>query len=265
MTMTTMDPPFGQRLREWRQFRRLSQLNLASQAEVSSRHLSFLETGRSNPSREMVVHLCEELDVPLRERNVLLGSAGFSPTYSERSLDDVEMAAALEVLNTVLEAHEPYPAVVVDGNWNLLRANAASTFFLTGIPAHLLEPTINIVRLSMHPDGLAPMILNYGEYAEHMIARLQRQLEHDQNPELGALLTEIRAYADDRGADPSSQDPSAIMLPLNIRLDDLTELSLVSTISVFGAPNDVTLDELAVEAFYPADEITREWFHRQVL
>jgi transcriptional regulator with XRE-family HTH domain len=263
LTTTAPAPGFGDRLRHWRQQRRFSQLDLAHRAEVSARHLSFLETGRSRPSREMVGHLAEQLDLPLRDRNELLTAAGFAPTYRERSLDDDDMTAVHAALVTVLDAHQPYPALVVDGHWDLLRANDAASFFLRGVAPDLLGPPLNVVRISTHPEGLAPLIVNFDEYATHMVARLQRQYDRSGDASLGSLLDEVRGHLVEAGTvlgdDPMSTAIADVTLPLRVRVDDGV-LSLFSTISVFGAPNDVTLDELAVEAFYPADEHTADWF-----
>ena len=171
--MSTATVPLGVLLRDWRQRRRLSQLDLALEAGVSARHLSFLETGRSNPSREMVLHLSDQLDVPLRERNRLLLAAGFAPAFEERPIDAPEMAPVRDALDRVLTGHEPYPAVVVDRWWNLAAANRSIAMFTADVPAELMEPPVNVLRVSLHPDGMASRILNYGEWRAHLLDRLR--------------------------------------------------------------------------------------------
>lgn len=256
--MTATQPPvpdFAEQLRAWRTRRRRSQLDLASAAEVSSRHLSFLETGRSRPSREMVLHLCEVLDVPLRDRNRLLLGAGLAPAYGERDLGDRDMHTVRDAMTRVLAAHEPNPAIVVDRHWDLVEANGAATLFMAGVAEHLLAPPVNVVRLSLHPDGLAPAVVNFDEYAAHMQWRLRRQLDRTGDPALAALVDAVADWAP--GVDAHPGGDGGVVLPLRLRHDDL-ELELFSTISVFGAPLDVTLDELAIEAFYPTDARTAE-------
>lgn len=252
--VTAHAPGFGELLRGWRQRRRLSQLNLAGRAEVSSRHLSFIETGRARPSREMVLHLAEALDVPLRERNGLLVAAGFAPVYAASPLDEARMTPVRDALEMVLAAHDPYPAVVVDGTWNLVSANPAAFRLTDQVAPELLEPPLNVVRISVHPRGLAPHIVNFGQYAGHLLGRLRRQAERTADPALIELLAEAVEYC---GASVTEAIPAPddVVLPLRLRVAD-TELSLFSTISVFGAPRDVTIDELAIEMFYPADDAT---------
>jgi transcriptional regulator with XRE-family HTH domain len=253
---------FGDLLKAWRARRRLSQLKLASDADVSTRHVSFLETGRANPSREMVLHLAEQLDVPLRERNALLIAAGFAPAFDERSLDDPALAPAREAVELVLAGHEPYPAVVVDRRWDLVAANSAISVFTAGMPAELLEPPINVVRASTHPDGLAGRILNFDEYAAHLVGRLRRQVELTADPGLAALLAEVRGYPGVVEV-PGFEPRGAALLPMRISTTDgSTVLSFFSTIATFGTPVDVTLEELAIEAFFPADDATRAAFSR---
>lgn len=254
------DAAFGDRLRGWRRQRRLSQLDLAGRAEVSTRHISFLETGRSKPSREMVAHLAHELDVPLRQRNALLAAAGYAPAFSERGLAEEEMSEVLAVVAAVLDAHTPFPALVVDRQWNLLRANDPAMFFLDGVTPELLEAPINVVRVSLHPDGLARRVANFEEYAAHMISRLERQLDHSGDSDLGELLDECRGYLRNADLDAHTMSRRDVTLPLQVLADSDTVVSMFSTISVFGAPNDITVEEVAIEAFYPADEVTRVWF-----
>lgn len=249
----------GELLREWRQRRRLSQLELASSAEVSARHLSFVETGRSKPSRELLLHLAEHLEVPLRERNALLLAAGYAPVYRERSLDDEEMDPVRGALHRVLQGHEPYPAVIVDRRWDLLAANeAALRLFTAGVSPHLIEPPINAYRLGLHPEGLAARVRNMSEYSHHLLTRLQREALVSGDPSLEALLTEVRGYPDLTHPTPVDADPAQMLfLPMELTTVDGDELSLFSTIATFGTALDVTVAELSIEAFFPADEHTR--------
>lgn len=254
----------GELLRGWRQRRRLSQLELANRAAVSARHLSFVETGRSRPSRELVLHLAEHLEVPLRERNALLLAAGYAPVYPQRSLDDEEMAPVREALDRVLAAHEPYPAVVVDRRWDLVAANGtALSLFTAGVAPHLLEPPVNVYRLGLHPEGLAPRVRNLGEYSHHLLARLRREVALSGDTDLAALLDEVSSYPDlahgpRDGAAGAAADPARMLfLPMAYTTVDGEELSFFSTIATFGTALDVTLAELSIEAFFPADEPTR--------
>ncbi|MFA1550367.1 helix-turn-helix domain-containing protein [Actinomadura chokoriensis] len=247
--------PIGDELRAWRQRRRLSQLELASEADVSTRHLSFVETGRSAPSREMVLRLAEHLEVPLRDRNLLLVSAGYAPVFDETSIEEPKMDAVRAALKQVLAGHEPYPAVVVDRFWNLIDANGAAAFFMEGAPPELLEPPLNVLRLSMHPDGMAKNILNLAEWCAHMVDRLRRHVALTADASLTQLYQEMRSYARDVGeasAPPSGHD---VFIPLRMRVDG-RELSFFSTIATFGTPVDITVAELAIESFYPADATT---------
>ncbi len=245
----------------WRSKRRLSQLDLAVQAGVSPRHLSFVETGRSKPSREMVLHLAEELDVPLRERNVLLTAAGFAPVYRESALDAPELGSARQAIEVTLANHAPYPAFVIDGAWNLLDANAGVAAFLALISPELLDPPLNVIRASLHPRGLSRFIVNFDEYAAHVIERLRRQFATTADPGLGALLDEVSDYPEVAQAiGDRALPPLAAVLPMHFRLEDGTELRFFSTMTVFGSPLDVTIAELAIESFFPADEQTAAQF-----
>src|ERR1700709_1734181 len=245
----------GDHLREWRQRRHLSQLELAGDAEISARHLSFVETGRSAPSREMVLKLAERLEVPLRERNVLLVAAGFAPAFPQRSLDDPALKPARAAIDLVLKAHEPNPALAVDRHWNLVSANRMVMPLLEGIPARLLGQPFNVLRLSFHPEALAARTVNLAEWCAHLLERLHRQCEATADPELIKLHQELKAYPIPARAGPLSTDSVAI--PFKMRLGG-DMLSFISTTMIFGTPVDITLSELAVETFFPADDLTAE-------
>jgi transcriptional regulator with XRE-family HTH domain len=248
--------PVGDLLREWRERRRLSQLELALEAEISTRHLSFVETGRSRPSRDMVLHLAEQLDVPLRERNQLLLAAGYAPVYAEATLDSPPMATVRAAIRQVLAGHEPYPAVVVDRGWNLVDANAGVALFTAELPRELLAPPTNVLRVSLHPDGMAPRIVNLGEWRAHLLGRLRRQVALTADPELAALYDELRAYhCDQPEPEVELPGPGDVVVPLRIHHGD-RELAFFSTVATFGTPLDVTVAELAIESFFPADADT---------
>lgn len=247
----------GAMIREWRQRRRMSQLDLALEAEISQRHLSFLESGRSSPSREMVLKLADRLSVPLRQRNDLLAAAGFAPAYGERVLGHPSLKPALAAVERLLKAHEPYPAIAVDKGWNMVLANRSIAPFVERIqePA-LLKPPVNVLRLSLHPRGLARHILNLGEWRTHLIERLRMQIGAVADPELEALEKELSAYP----APPprGTWDAAAsVAMPLRLRMDGRT-LNFISAITVFGTPLDITLSELAIESFFPADDETAD-------
>jgi transcriptional regulator with XRE-family HTH domain len=251
--------PVGDHLREWRQRRRLSQLDLALEAEISAKHLSFLETGRATPSRDMVLHLAERLEVPLRERNVLLLSAGYAPVFSERSLEDPALGAARKAVDLVLAGHEPYPALAIDRHWTLITANKAVAPLLAGIDASLLKPPVNVLRLSLHPEGLAPRIVNLQEWRGHLLERLRRQIDVSADPILVDLLQELRGFPAPQaraGVKPEKgADYAGIAVPFRLATENGV-LSFFSTTTVFGTPVDVTLSELALESFFPADAET---------
>jgi transcriptional regulator with XRE-family HTH domain len=253
--------PIGDHLREWRQRRRMSQLDLACEAEVSTRHLSFLETGRSLPSRDMILNLAERLEIPLRERNVLLTAAGYAPVFPERPLDDPALRAMRKAIDVVLKGHEPYPALAVDRRWTMVARNEAVPPLLAGVDAALLRPPVNVLRLSLHPAGLAPRIVNLPQWRAHLLARLRRQIEITADAGLTELLRELAAYplpAHRRAGTPAADDAYAgVVVPL--RLDtERGPLSFFSTTTVFGTPVDITLSELALETFFPADAATAE-------
>ena len=258
--------PFGQHLRTWRQRRRLSQLDLAQEADISTRHLSFVETGRSEPSREMVLRLTERLNIPLRERNVLLVAAGYAPMYRERPLDDPALAAARAAVDLVLRGHEPFPALAIDRHYNLVAANRAVPMFLADIAPDMLAPPLNIVRLSLHPRGIAPNIINLWQWRGHILERLRQQIATTADPQLKQLHDEVRAYPvpEDAGRHALAGEHLGVVMPFKLR-SPAGVLSFISTVTIFGTPNDVTLQELAVESFFPADEFTASVLRCQAL
>ncbi len=254
LTAVTSGPaPVGRLLRDWRERRRLTQLDLALRAEVSARHLSFVETGRSRPTSEMILRLARHLDVPLRERNVLLLSGGYAPEYPAHGLADPPMSAVNDAIEHVLAAHEPFPAVVIDARWEMVAANDAVPLLTEGAAASLLEPPVNVLRLSLHPEGMAPRIVNLPEWRAHLLDRLDRDVISTADPALIELRAELAAYPCPPPA--SRPDVRAILVPMRLRVQDAT-LSLFSTTTVFGTPRDVTLSELAIESFYPANAAT---------
>jgi transcriptional regulator with XRE-family HTH domain len=257
--------PVGDLLREWRRHRRLSQLDLASGAEISTRHLSFVESGRSQPSRDMILRLTEYLDVPLRERNAVLVAAGFAPAFKERSLADPALATARATIDLLLQGLEPYPALAVDRHWQLVASNQATLRLLAGVSPELLQPPVNVLRLSLHPAGLAPRIRNLPQWRAHLLHRLRQQIDASHDPQLIVLLRELQALPApslDAGAEVAT--PAAIAVPMQLEVDGVV-LSMLSTTTVFGSPVDITLAELALEAFVPADAETAEQLRRMAL
>ena len=247
------DAGFGQQLRDWRQRRRMSQIDLAVEAELSTRHLSFVETGRSKPSPEAVLRLAAALELPLRSRNALLMAAGYAPTFPERPFDDAELSAAREVVQRILDAHMPFPALTVDRQWHLVAHNAMVPLMMAGAAEHLLRPPVNVLRLSLHPEGLAPAIVNLSEWKHHILDRLRHQIAESGDRRLEALADELRTYPT-----PASKGPirGAAAVPIAVPLvfeSPVGRLSLISTTTVFGTPVEVTLSELAIETFFPAD------------
>jgi transcriptional regulator with XRE-family HTH domain len=264
MAVSERPAPIGDLLRSWRQRRNLTQLELSLGSTVSARHLSFIETGRARPSRDMVVHLAEQLEVPLRDRNALLLAAGYAPVYRERPLDADEMTPVRRALDRFLRAHEPYPAVVADGRWTLVAANDALHVLIDGVAPDLLAPPANCLRILLHPEGMAPRIANLGEYGAHMLHRLRRRADLTGDVELERLHRELAGYPGVEPDRPHGTDPGAdIVLPLRMRAGD-GELVFLSTISTFGTAVDITLAELAIEAFYPADAATATVLLRDV-
>jgi transcriptional regulator with XRE-family HTH domain len=252
--------PVGQLLREWRERRRLSQLDLSIQAEISTRHLSFVETGRSRPTSEMILRLSEQLEVPLRERNDLLLAGGYAPAFPAHDLDAAALDAVRTALRQVLTGHEPYPAVVVNRAWELVDANSAIRMFTAGVDPALLAPPANVLRLSLHPDGMAPRIANLAEWRAHLLARLRREADATADPGLAELHDELRGYpgGEQAGEPPRRED---VVVPLRFRWDG-TELRFFSITAVVGSPVDVTVSELAIESFYPADQATGDALRR---
>jgi transcriptional regulator with XRE-family HTH domain len=257
----TARPHAGELLRQWRQRRRLSQLDLAVAADVSSRHLSFVETGRSRPTSDMILRLAEHLDVPLRDRNTLLLAGGYAPAYPEHGLAEPELRAVQAALSRVLKGHEPYPAVVVNRWWELVDANAGIALFTRHVKPELLEPPANVLRLSLHPDGMAPRIANLPEWRAHLLARLHHQAEATGDARLAELHAELAAYPAGNGqgqAEPClfpAPSPAEVVVPLRYH-GDARELCFLSVTAVVGTPMDVTVSELAIESFYPADAPT---------
>jgi transcriptional regulator with XRE-family HTH domain len=276
----------GEQLRSWRERRHVSQLDLSLQAGISARHLSFVETGRSKPSSGLILRLSEELDVPLRERNVLLLAGGFAPAYPEHGLDAPPLSAVTEAMRQVINAHMPNPALAVDGHWELIDANDAVSLLTEGAAAELLEPPVNALRLSLHPDGMAPRVLNLGQWRRHVLFRLRRQADRSGDPFLHELYEELSGYPGAGGVDEAggavgmrgvggsdeaggvrgvaragrgevngAGEAADVVLPMRLRAGD-AELSFLSTTTVFGSPLDVTVAELAIESFYPADAAT---------
>jgi len=249
--------PIGQLLHDWRRQRRMSQLDLALEADLSARHLSFLETGRARPSRAMVLRLSEALNLPLRERNDLLNAAGFAPVYARKIADTAMEKATREALFALLHAHAPFPALALDRHWGIAEANSAIALLLDGVAPHLLDRP-NALRISLHPEGLAPRIVNYAEWRGHLLARLRQQINQTADPVLASLMEEVKAYPAPRGR-PQGREPDTILPVIPLRLDSPAgPLSFISTTTVFGTPLDVTLSELAIETFFPADESTRQ-------
>jgi transcriptional regulator with XRE-family HTH domain len=239
-------------LRSWRSHRRMSQLELSSRGGVSTRHLSYVENDKARPSRELLVHLAHQLDIPHRATNDLLLAAGFAPVYSELALDDEAVAAAREAVALILRGNEPHPTTVIDTRWNLLDANQAALWLTDGVAAHLLEPPINVARLSLHPDGLAPRVTNLADYATHLLGHMRRVLDATRDPELADLVSELDHY---RPAIRRERSHGGALLPLQIVVDGV-ELSFLSTATTFGTAYDVTLSELTIETLYPADATT---------
>ncbi|HEY1597423.1 MAG TPA: helix-turn-helix transcriptional regulator [Thermoleophilaceae bacterium] len=254
----------GPLLRDWRERRRMSQLDLALGAGVSARHVSFVETGRSRPSAEMVVQLAEHLDVPLRDRNGLLLAAGYAPLYGQRGLDEPEMGPVREAIDRLLRGHEPFPALVVDRHWGLVAANRTVALLTDGAAEHLLEPPVNVLRLALHPEGLAPRTINFGEWRAHLLDRLGRQAVASGDPALFALHEELAGYPGGGGGHAVDLEAGEIAVPFRVRVGH-AELAFISTATTFGTAVDVTVSELSIESFFPADDATVAFLKAQKL
>jgi transcriptional regulator with XRE-family HTH domain len=255
--MSTLAPParpVGELLRSWRERRRLSQLELSIQADISTRHLSFVETGRSRPTPEMILRLTEHLEVPLRERNELLLAGGYAPAYPQHGLDAPELETVRAALRQVLAGHEPFPALVINRWWEMLDANDATGMLVEGCAPHLLEPPVNVLRLSLHPDGMAPRVINLAQWRAHLLQQVRRRAEHTGDARLTELHDELLGYPG--GVDGNLPAVSAV-LPLRLRLGD-DELSFFSIAAQVETAADVTVDEIVIESFYPADAFTAE-------
>jgi transcriptional regulator with XRE-family HTH domain len=248
---------FAGLLRSWRTRRRLSQQQLSLDAGVSARHLSFLETGRAQPSRTMVLTLAEHLEVPLRERNELLTAAGFAPGFPQRDYDAPEMTSVRTAVDRILAGHDPYPAVAVDRAWNVVAANEAVGALLDAVDVSLLGPPTNVYRLTLHPDGLAPLIVNLAEVAHHLLARLRQDADTTGDADLHTLLAEVEAYPTVRALPRRIDPPNGVVVPFRLR-HPRGELAMFTTITTFGTPADVTVAELALELFYPLDAATAD-------
>ncbi|TNC64007.1 helix-turn-helix domain-containing protein [Rubellimicrobium roseum] len=260
--MTDHPPTFGALLQSWCHRRRLSQLDLALDAGISQRHLSFAETGRASPSREMVLHLAEHLAVPPRERNAMLLAAGFAPLLSDRGLGHPDFAAARRAADAILQGHAPHPALAVDRHWTLVAANDAVAPLLVGVAPFLLGPAANVLRLSLHPEGLAPHICNFRDWRDHLLARLSRQVEAVPDPVLVTLLDELNGYPvppHARPPTPAADLYGGLAVPLELATGpDRRPLRLISTTTVFGTALDIGLSELAIESFFPANAETAQ-------
>lgn len=255
------DRSVGNHIRNWRQRRRLSQLDFALDVGISQKHLSFIESGRSSPSREMVLRLAEHLNVPLRERNIMLLAAGYAPVFPERALNDPALGAARAAIDLVLKAHEPFPAIAIDRHWTLMAANAVVPVLLELVAdKSLLAPPVNVLRLSLAPGGLAPHIVNLPEWRTHLLTRLRHQIEITADPVLEALLKDLQAYpvpASPVTDSAGSADLAGIAVPFRLKTSGAI-MSFLSTTTVFGTPVDITLSELALETFFPADASTAD-------
>jgi transcriptional regulator with XRE-family HTH domain len=262
VTRTLARTQIGDLLREWRVRRHQSQLDVSVEVGVSTRHLSYVETGRSRPSPELVLALAEHLDVPLRERNGLLLAAGYAPRFGEATLDDPAMTGVRAAIQRMLDAHSPYPGLVVDRQWNLVLANDAATALVAGLPAHLLEPPINVYRVSLHPDGLAGITTNLAAWAVPLVRQLRRAVVLTGDAALESLHDEVTSYPavatvlDEAGADVFDGDPP-LLVPFDLRLPG-GHVSMYTTLTTFGTPLDITLSELCIELFYPADDASAD-------
>jgi transcriptional regulator with XRE-family HTH domain len=255
-TLAAPRRPVGELLRDWRERRRLSQLELSIQADISTRHLSFVETGRSKPTPEMILRLTEQLEVPLRERNELLLAGGYAPRYPQHGLDAPELESVRAALRQVLTGHEPYPALVINRWWDLLDANSAVAALTVDVAAHLLEAPVNVLRLSLHPQGMAPRIVNLAQWRAHLLQQVRRRAEHTGDARLADLHAELSEYP---GGTDAELPPTSAVLPLRLQrgADELSFFSIAASVETAA---DVTVEELVIESFYPADATTRAAF-----
>ncbi|MDR7280912.1 helix-turn-helix domain-containing protein [Catenuloplanes atrovinosus] len=260
MTIAAEPEPAGRVLRRWRERRRLSQLELSIRAEISTRHLSFIETGRSRPTPEMILRLADQLDMPLRERNAALLAGGYAPRYPRSELGAPELAEVRAALRSVLTGHEPYPALVLNRWWELLDGNAAVPPLVEGAAAHLLEPPVNVLRLTLHPDGLARRIVNLAQWRAHLLGQLRRRADHLGDDRLAGLHEELLAYP---GGLDHAVPAQRVVLPLRLRVEG-GEAALFSVASRVETAADVTVEELTIETFYPADAATAELFRTRL-
>jgi transcriptional regulator with XRE-family HTH domain len=267
MATTQSQPEVGSLLRQWRERQRLTQLELALEAEISARHLSFVETGRSKPGREMLLRILEQLKVPFREQNRILLAAGHAPAYPERSLDDPDLAPVREALDVILSSHEPYPAVVVDRLWNMVTVNSAMLALAQGfeVDPELLDPPINVIRLGLHPRGLGPLFINLGDWHAHWLRRLERQLAATGDKQLASLIEEVAGYPVPESAhdSPSQVAAEELLGPVRVRIPDGDALSFFGMFAGFDTPFEVTTSELAIELLFPADRTTAEALHER--
>jgi transcriptional regulator with XRE-family HTH domain len=267
MATTQSQPEVGSLLRQWRERQRLTQLELALEAEISARHLSFVETGRSKPGREMLLRILEQLKVPFREQNRILLAAGHAPAYPERSLDDPDLAPVREALDVILSSHEPYPAVVVDRLWNMVTVNSAMLALAQGfeVDPELLDPPINVIRLGLHPRGLGPLFINLGDWHAHWLRRLERQLAATGDKQLASLIEEVAGYPVPESAHDSPSEVAAeeLLGPVRVRTPDGDALSFFGMFAGFDTPFEVTTSELAIELLFPADRTTAEALHER--
>ncbi|WP_329037176.1 helix-turn-helix transcriptional regulator [Streptomyces sp. NBC_01725] len=269
MTSRASGTEVGPLLRGWREQRRISQLELALRADSSARHISFVETGRSRPSEAMILRLSEHLDVPVRERNTLLLAAGYAPRFTETAMDDPSMAVVREGLERLLRGYEPYPALIVDGTYTLVAANRGLALLMEGVPEHLLVPPVNAMRAILHPEGAAPRIRNFRQWRLHLLHQMERQIALARSEELRALYEEVAAYPPPEGVGDGpegaedAEDAAAFALgtfALPLRIEHGGQvLTFLSSISTFNTPMDVTVAELAIETFLPADPATAKY------
>jgi|SRR5919109_2286403 transcriptional regulator with XRE-family HTH domain len=249
----------GELLRDWRNRRRMSQLDLALEANVSARHLSFVETGRSQPSRELLLSLAEQLEIPLREQNALLLAAGYAPVFGETPLETEEMTPVRRALDAILVGHEPYPAVIVDHQWEIVASNKPARMFLERVSEELTAPPANALRITLHPDGMAPRILNFAEWSAHLLTRLHRQALLSQDPALAELERELLSYPGVEPHSAAAEPAEMLFVPLRLQIPDGPALSLFSTLATFGTALDITLEELSIESFFPGNEETEAY------